>query len=367
MHRCAWLVVLFLFLVASPAGAEPAVDIRHAPQQIEALWRGRIQSILDRGQIPLIDLLSFLPRENGDEVLGWTMRAMDELGVALIAFAGYWAPKPEHGRSRGYRWGYYIHEVMNAHPDRFILTTNKGGNRNWWRQKGGKRRHFIDQLESRVRGGNYRLIGQVEFRHYMSNAQCKAGKTHRDIDIPLDGENGHRVFVLAQETGIPLSIHVEPEDHALKALQKMLGAYPKANVIVSHFGQIRHPERERRFGPSLVGRLLKAYPNLHYDLSTGEPNRIYACGDGSFDTVIWQDGAFGRQQDALKPAYRELFTRFSNRFIAGFDYGPQNRQSEEYFHERIANIRLILRDLPKEAQHNIGYRNAWRLLIKRRW
>lgn len=362
-HHAVLLIAAILVIAASPSRAEPSVAIKFDRQEIEHNWRARIKSILDQGKIPSIDLLSFLPRQNGDDVLRRTMKVMDDLGVALISFAGY--PAPKDG-SRGYRWGYFIHRIVNQHPDRFILTTNKGSNRNWWQQKGGRKRHFIDQLEQQVRSGDYPFVGQIEFRHHMSNAQCKAGKTHRDIDIPLNGSNGHRVFRLSAETGIPFSIHLEPENRPLDALEEMLAAYPQAKVIVSHFGQLRHPERQKRFGPKLVARLLAAYPNLYFDLSTGEPGRTYRC-TGVLDTVIWKDGLFGGQTDTLKPEYRKVLTMFSDRFVVGFDYGPLNRQSATYLRKRIRNIRLIMRDLPDEAKHKIGYRNAWRLLTGKSW
>jgi len=38
-----------------------------------------------------------------------------------------------------------------------------------------------------------------------------------------------------------------------------------------------------------------------------------------------------------------------------------------FLRERVANLRLILRDLPEAAKHDIGYRNAWRLLTGKPW
>lgn len=360
------LLVISTFVPPSGTLAEESVQLKYSQAVIKDKWRVRIQSFLDKGVIPLIDLLSFLPRKDSVPVIRSTKEVMGKEGVALISFAGYWAPKEPGGK--GHRWDYSIHRVVNADPDRFILTTNKGSNENWWRQRSGNPWDFIDQLEQQARGGDYALIGQIEFRHYPSNSQCKEDKTHRDIDIPLNGPSGHRVFKLSAETGLPVSIHLEPEDAALDALEEMVRAYPKANVIVSHFGQIRHPERERRFRPELVQRLLTTYPNLYFDLSTGEPGRFYTCGtDRVLDTVIWEDGKHGSQTNTLKPAYKLIFTQFSSRFVAGFDYGPANRQSAGYLKQRIDNVRLILRDLPDQAKQNIGYRNAWFLLTHRAW
>jgi hypothetical protein len=362
IHNVLSAVVLAVIVLAAPAGAEQPVKVAYSRQQLEDIWRDRIRSVLDRGAIPLIDFESFLPRENGKAVVKHTMKAMDELGVGLIILGGY---KAAHGAGKGYRWGYYIHEVVNAHPEYFVLATNKGGNRNWWAEKGGKPRHFIDQLEQQVRGGDYPFISELEFRHYMSNAQCRAGKTQRDEDIPLNGRNGHRLFGLSAETGVAFSIHLEPEDGPLDALEEMLAAYPQATVVIAHFGQIRHPEREQRFTPKLVRRLLTGYPNLYFDLSVGEPGRRYACGARVRDTVIWATAPGGGQADRLDPEYEAILTAFSGRFVAGFDFGPANRQTETHLHRRIANIRLILGNLPVEARHDIAYRNGWKLLTGR--
>lgn len=359
------LVATAVLIPHQPANAESPVKIVHSREQIENLWRTRIQSFLDKGTIPLVDMLSFLPRENAQKVLDWTNEIMDEEGIALIFFGGYEAP--EDGKTRGYRWGYFIHEVVNKYPDRFILTTNKGGNRNWWNQKGGKPHHFVDQLEIQVRGGDYPFIGQVEFRHYMSSAQCRAGRTDRDVYVPINSANGHRVFKLSAETGVPLSIHNEPEDVPIRALEEMLGRYPEAKIIWTHFGQIRHPGKERLFGPSLVRRLLNTYSNLYFDISTGEPNRRYKCGGEILDTVIWENESMQKQKDTLKPEYRNILEEFSHRFVTGMDYGPLNRQDKQYLQQRIENARLIMRDLSEEAKHNISYRNAWFLLTGRPW
>ena len=371
MKRTFLLFILFSTVaLALPMGQHPVradgpVRVELTRKAIEEKWRTRILAFLDRGTIPMIDLLSFLPRENATKVLRHTNQVMDETGVALISFAGYEASGDM--KLQGYRWGYFIHEVVNQYPDRYILTTNKGGNGNWWKQKGGKPHHFIDQLEEQVRGGDYPFIGQVEFRHYMSSAQCKAGRTHRDIDIPINGKNGHRVFRLSAQTGIPFSIHLEPEDEKTAALEEMLREYPGARVIWTHFGQIRRPEREKRFGPELVRLLLRTYPNLYFDISTGEPGRRYTCGRDILDTVIWKTAGREVQTDTLKPAYRKILEKFSDRFVVGFDYGPPNRRSERYLRQRIENARLIMRDLSETANHDISYRNAWFLLTGRQW
>ena len=148
----------------------------------------------------------------------------------------------------------------------------------------------------------------------------------------------------------------------------MLAAYPDSRVIVAHFGQIRQPERQKLFGPELVRYLLSTYPNLYFELSTGHPGRYYKCGNNRVvDTVIWDEDKRGRRTDTLRAAYKAMLTEHSDRLVAEFDYGPGNRNSDAFLRKRIDNIRLISRDLPDKAKHDIGYRTGWKLLTEKDW
>lgn len=356
------LYCIAVYAPCVPACADDRIALSRGRAELESMWRSRIQSFLDGGIIPLVDLESSLRREDGEKYLKKALKAMDSEGIALIAFDGYQAEKTKNSPT-GYRWGYYIHEVVNAHPDRFVLATNGGTNKNWIEQRSS----FIEETERQVRSGDYPIMGEYEFRHYMSSAQCRKGRTDRDMYVPMTCENGHRLFRLSQETGIPFLIHLEPEDTPLAELEQMLARYPKARVIWCHLGQIRHPGREALYGPGLLRRLLAAYPNLYIDISTGHPGRRYQCNNNVLDTVIWQDGYNGSQKDRLRDDYRAILTDFCDRFVVGFDYGGGRPPLDLYIREKAKTRRLIMRDLPEEAQHAIGYRNAWFLLTGKQW
>lgn len=340
----------------------PRVDLEQA-------WQTRIQGLLAAGKLPLIDMETSLEQEQADQFIPAALKTFDELGIALLAADGYQRPKDG---SSGYRWSTYILDLANAHPSYFVPTANGGTNPNWLAEKGGKAEHFIDQMEVAIRSGIYHSMGEFDFRHYQSSSQCKAGRTDRDSDIALGGGNGQRVFALSAATGVPFVIHLEPEDAALDALDEMLGAYPKAQVIVAHFGQVRHPERQGNFTPERVRDLLSRHANLFYDLSTGGPNRKYKCSGPNNDrelvgdTVLWQ-GAPGQQIETLTPEYQAILTDFSDRFVFATDYGGGRPPLSEHMRERHANFMRIIRDLPPEAQQNIAYRNAWKLLTGRAW
>ncbi|HXI88167.1 MAG TPA: hypothetical protein VNH64_11960, partial [Parvularculaceae bacterium] len=337
MHRFVIALLLAVLLPGEQAAAEQPVALKFDRATLQQKWQARIRGILAKGVIPLVDLESSLRREDGQRYLKSTLPVMDRLGIALIAFDGYQAPKsPAAGE--GYRWGYYVNSVVNAYPDRFILATNGGTNPNWTQGKSGKQQDFIDQTEQQVRSGVYPIMGEYEFRHYMSNDQCKRKKTDRDVSVPADGPNAQRLFRLSEETGLAFVFHDEPEDNLLPPLEKMLRTHPKAKAIWAHFGAVRKPALSKSFGPALVRRLLKTYPNLYFDLATGRPNQKYICTNNRGFGVIWEKGPNGQQLDRLKPAYKAILSEFSTRFVVGFDYGGGRVPLPEFLAKMAATL-----------------------------
>lgn len=375
---CAVLSLSFLCAVTNAQGSPELYRVQNATSGTQALeskvhpyhskWRSRIQSLLDVGKLPKIDMETSWPEEVVRDEVPSIFPLMDELGIALIAADG---KQRRSNGDAGYRWSDYLLEVADEYPDRFIPVTNGGTNSNWLEQKSGAG-SFIEKLEEQVRSRRYALIGELDFRHYMSSHQCAAGHKHRDNSIPLDSANGQRVFRLSHETGVPFVIHLEPEDTALQELEKMLEAYPNAKVVVAHFGQLRHPEKQKSFTPQRVQSLLKRFPSLHWDLSTGWPNRVYRCAgesnSGSLkgDTVLWADGVEG-QTDTIKAEWRAIFIEFHDRFVFATDFGSGRPPLRDFLRRGVANFERIVRDLPREVQHGFAYKNAWRLLTATPW
>lgn len=356
-------IAVLMLPVAPVANAEEPVKVKYSRQELETIWRQRLQSFLDIGVIPIIDMESTISRRQAEEQLydPDTLKAMDKLGLALVVFDSKQAPKD--GVQEGHRWGYHVIEAANRHPDRYIAASNGGISKNWRNQNDS----MISQTEEHVRSGEYPIMGEFEFRHYPSQGECKDGRMDREVNIAMDAPNGHRLFKLSAETGVPFIIHNDPEDAALDSLEKMLAAYPKAKVIQAHFSQIRIPEKQKRFTPKYVRYLLSTYPNLYYDLSIGHPGRKYKCkGKVVLDTYIWKN----KKKKTLDPDYRAILTDFSDRFVAGMDYGGGRPPLDIFWgskKNRVGNIRLIIRDLPNKAKHNIAYRNAWKLLTGKEW
>lgn len=374
----AALSLSFFFVYAEAQGSseQRLVPLTKSDQQTQSLkarqlhlkWRTRVQSLLDAGKLPKIDMETSWSEDTVRGFVPGIFPLMDELGIALIAADGR---QTKQDGSTGYRWSAYILELSERYPDRFIPTTNGGTNQSWLEQKDGTD-SFIEQLEQQTRAGRYALIGELDFRHYVSSHQCAARHKHRDNAIPLTSPNGHRAFSLSHETGIPFVIHLEPEDESLAELEKMLEHYPKARLVVAHFGQLRHPEKQRGFTPQKVKLMFEKFPNLHWDLSTGWPNREYRCAGSNNtsllrgDTVLWAAN-FSGQSDTLQPEWRLILTEFHDRFVFATDFGTGRPPLPGFLRERVANFERIVRDLPREVQHAFAYKNAWRLLTGKPW
>jgi len=373
--------MLSLYFFCAVAHAQGGQNLEHRPNATSdervlesqvryhhPKWRSRIQSLLAAGKLPKIDMETSWPEEHVRGEVPGIFPLMDELGIALIAADGR-QRRPDG--TTGYRWSDYMLEAADAHPDRFVPATNGGTSSNWLEQKSGGG-SFIEQLEKQIQSGRYALIGELDFRHYMSNHQCAAGYKHRDNSIPLTSENGQRALGLSHQTGVPIVIHLEPEDAQMLELEKMLEQYPNAKVVVAHFGQLRHPEKQRGFNPQKVQSLLRRFPNLHWDLSTGWPNREYRCaGENNSDslrgdTVLWADGPTG-QSDTVKAEWRAIFIEFHDRFVFATDFGSGRPPLHDFFRRGVANFERIVRDLPSEVQHAFAYKNAWRLLTGKPW
>ena len=331
--------------------------------ELQAKWKARIQSFLNRGVVPLVGMESTLPYTDAKPFPQAALTAMDRLGVALVAFDAYAA-----ANTKKYRWSYYLEPVVNAHPDRVIPVANTGHNKSWLLQKPKKPAGYAQTLKEHMQAGDYPMMGEFEFRHYLSIAQCHAGKTKRDVDIPIDGPDGRFLFKLSSATGKAFLMHLEPEDDKVAALDRMLTEFPDAHPIWAHFGQLRHPESQKGFTADRVRALIAAHPNLMFDLATGAPNADYNCGAEHVhgDTIIWAKGP-GGQRSTLDPAFAKLLADDSQHFVAAMDYGHGRPPLASWMGEKVKNLRLILHGLPEEAQKNIGYRNAWRVLTGSDW
>jgi len=351
------VILFFLSLIATNTFADT-----------QSLWKSRISQMLSEGKIPLIDMETSYQENHIDEYFPNVIKAYDTLGIAVVAADGHQRPKDG---SKGYRWSNYMLEAHKKYPNIFVPTTNGGVNRNWSRQYTGPK-SFISQLEGEVSSRKYSLIGEIEFRHYMSNHQCKSDKHHRDVSVSIDGKLGDRVLGLSSKYNIPVVVHFEIEDSNVESLDRALSKHPNAKVIIAHLGQRRQPELQTKYNHILVKELLDKHKNLYFDLANGHPNRKYHCS-GKYkdetivgDNVLWETDEFG-QLDSISKDWVSILEEYSDRFVFASDYGAGRRDLTEHLEKKVYNFNRLVSGLSTEARHNVSYKNAWKLLTSREW
>ena len=326
-------------LMAPGAASAQTKSPRARPEALAA-WRRRLNSILDRGRLPIIDLQATYIE--GKTNVSRMIEYMNESDVAQIAFAPAYAPsgKPSLDLHRKY-------------PEYFIPTTNSGEFPRWWRDPAA----FLAVVREDLESGDYVFMGEHEFRHYPSPEQVRAGQTERDITIDLGGPAGQALFSLSEETGVAFQIHYEIEDRLLATLESMLERYPKAKPIWCHLGMIRYPDRAKRYSPEYVATLIGRFPGLHFDLAVPAPDNVYGPS-GARDSTLFSGGR-------LDGRWKELIEKHPDRFLASSDYRPPVERS---YPEQITRQRkLILETLSEPTRQMVAYGNAWRLITGESW
>lgn len=312
--------------------------------QLKGNYSQRLKKILSNGALPYVDIESSCNPGRVD--IGGIAQSMDRLNIGLMALSA------DIGRNqfeKGIRFDNFSQKLLNSHPDRFIPVGN-GGQPPAFTEAASE---FLDAQEAAAQQKKIMLFGEYEFRHYPSPRQVKRGDTARDVDVPIDGPTGHRLFSISERTGLAFQIHYEIEDAFLPPLEKMLAQYPKARVIWCHVAQIRFIERNTRYNAGYVDALIKRFPNLYFDTAFADARSVYPLS-GQRHARIWaSDG------DIL-PEWRDLIVAHPKRFLSALDLG-QDRM------ERIAEYdrrhRQFLSRLPAETRHDVAYRSAWSLLF----
>ncbi|WP_242671280.1 amidohydrolase family protein [Hylemonella gracilis] len=312
-------------------------------QSLKAGYALRLKKMLASGALPYIDIESSCNSTKID--VQAVARSMDALNIGLMALSA------DIGKNRfaeGVRYDDLSKRLLASFPDRFIPIGN-GGQPPALTDAPGE---FLDAQEQAAREGQILLLGEYEFRHYPSPRQAKRDTEERDVDIPLDGPAGHRLFRLSEATGLPFQIHYEIEDALLPVLEKMLEQYPRARVVWCHLAQVRYLERASRYSPSYVEGLIQRFPQLCFDTAFGDGSSIYPPS-GQKHSRIWNG-------DTLKKEWRDLIVAHPRRFLSALDLG-QDRMHR--MNEYDAKHRRFLDQLPEEARHQVAWRNAWRLLF----
>jgi len=327
-------------LLAARGGATETSGIT----RLKAGYATRLKRILSGGGLPYIDIESSCNPNKVD--VDSVARSMDDMGIGLMALS---ADLTKDQFAQGIYYDNLSERLLATYPDRFIPVGN-GGQPPFLTEAPVE---FLAGNEAAALRGPMLLLGEFEVRHYPSPRQVKRGELNRDVDVPIDGPVGHRLFALSEKLGIPFQLHYEVEDRLLSPLEAMLQRYPKARVIWCHIGQVRYAERAAGYSPGYVETLIKRFPNLYFDTAFGDAASVYPLSNQRH-ARIWS--SFG----GLRDDWENLFVTYPERFLSALDLGGDRLgQIVEYDHKH----RDFLRRLPKNIQHQIAYRSAWSLLF----
>jgi len=303
-------------------------------------WKKRINEILGRGGLPIIDSQATFVAGRTD--VRRMLQNMKQLDVAQIAFAAANAPNSSPSL-----------QLHRRQPEFFIPTTNSGEFKRWPRNPG----QFLAGIERDLKSGAYYLMGEYEFRHLPSPEQVAAGRTDRDVTIDIAGPAGRKLFQLSASYNTAFQLHYEIEDRLLPPLESMLARFPKAKVIWCHLAMIRNPDRAKKYGPAYVTSLIERFPGLHFDLAVPPAQHIYQPTGAHDSTLYARDGS-------LKPEWRAVMERHPQRFLAASDYRPP---IEQKYPDNIGRQRKILSQLSPAVRRQVAFGNAWRLITGTAW
>lgn len=326
-------------------GKHPKADVPFDLDELKSIWRKRIVAIKQDGKLPIIDIeSSFNP--GAVNALSYA-QAMDKNGIALTAFSAQIGKRKYN--NKGVLWHDGARRAVGIDPVRYIPTSTAG----IYPAFTNEPLAFIEETINRVEKDNYPLMGEFEFRHYMSPRQYKRGEHYRDVSIPIDSDAGHRLFDFANRSSIPFQIHYEIEDELLPPLEMMLSRYNKARVIWCHLGQVRYAARSRRYGPAYVSSLIEKHPHIYFDLAFAGADSIYP-GSNERHSRVWDSN--GR----VKDEWIKLITAHPYRFLAALDIGGDRLH---HVASKTHNLRHFIGSLPTETQEIVAYKAAWKLIF----
>ena len=252
-------------------------------------------------------------------------------------------------KKNGTLWNDAARRAVGADPGRYIPPSTAGISPAFTEEPGA----FVAKTISMVERDNYPLMGEFEFRHYMSPRQYKRKATFRDVTVPIDSDASHQLFEFSHRSGISFQIHYEIIDSLLPPLEKMLANYPKAKVIWCHLAQVRYSKDAKKYSPDYVRKLIEKYPNIYFDLAFGGSGSVYP-GSGEYQAKVW--GKSGR----VKQAWIDLITDYPYRFLAALDIGGDRMYNVK---KNTKKLRAFMDNLPKEIQEVVAYKAAWKLLF----
>lgn len=318
-----------LFTAGVSDAAKPPNALKSKAKQSRAahveLYERTLKNHLASDPWPLIDLEISLDKWKDAAGL---IEGMNRAGVALGAVTS--ASEAA------------IEKAVERYPGRLIPLTTSAAQNDWARPDSG----YLSSIKRQLAGGAFG-VGKITWRPGSSD---KAKMTRA-------GEALGAMIRLAAEEQSFLVLDMPPDDGGLELLERLLRTASEARIIWTQAGRILNLNALPGYGHGLLRALSLRHPHLFFTLTQDPPapadstvprkNHLYDPG-----------GVFSRE-------WRALLEARVGHFTAGNDSSPAGPAT--YARRTLFFHQNILAKISPPARKLIAYRNAWRLLMNRRW
>jgi predicted TIM-barrel fold metal-dependent hydrolase len=286
------------------------------------------------------------------------LRAMDEYGIKKVILM----PHPfTSGQSDSYTYG-PLKKIAEQYPDRFLFMGG-GGTLNIMLHdaaKGGgaspeQKQKFEETAEKIIADGAVGF-GEMVIEHFSMQPNHPYESVAADHPLLL------LLSDIAARHDVPIEIHIEavpveidrpghipstnnPQRIAanIDQFEHLLTHNRSAIVIWSHAGWDNTGHRT----PELMGRLLKAHPNLFMNIKIRKNQ-----GDAMNHPL---------KPGGINPAWLSMLNEFPDRFMIGTDQFYQPMAAKEKRRLELEGSKRFMMSLPEGLARKIGYENAARL------
>jgi predicted TIM-barrel fold metal-dependent hydrolase len=163
------------------------------------------------------------------------------------------------------------------------------------------------------------------------------GEVHgRQVSRKIDRDPASfgKLFDLAASRGVPVIIHEELTDAAVKQLDAALAAHRKTTVVIAHGGE---------GPPARVDGLLSRNANLFFDLSGMHFQR---------------KPALASETGPLDPAWKAVIEKHPDRFLMGIDVWAPRLFEPATLDTLMAWTRRVLGELKPDVAERVASKNA---------
>jgi predicted TIM-barrel fold metal-dependent hydrolase len=231
--------------------------------------------------------------------------------------------------------------LKSRFPERLFLGTPKP-----FDQRGDLSSGFVEQTISYLKDERYQFVGELLFAHADKSHGEQTAEGERYV--APDGKNVAALLAAAEQRGVPVMLHWEVYDwkRDWPAFHELYARFGKVTFIWPHAGFASHEQ---------VSTVLSSHPNVMVTLSKKErlahsisrEEKSESLGEAVVDEC-------GR----LLPEWRELFTRYPERFMFATDAHKDFRWTR--YAGIVEQWRSILGQLPDPLAQALAWRNAER-------